>query len=280
MVNFYRNIDDSLISALDLTAKNYLKKKIENLSPPKKYVFLCPYCNFLVIVVTPKTTNTPRFCSMCGESDPFEKIQLSIEKVQALYELSQKCTSGIEIKKDRRNERILLEQCIVILATGIELFFKDFYVIGMDLMYVKNEHSLVSKFSKDIKNEFLNTGKIKERFRSDLKINIDSILDSQELKKINTLLIKRHAIVHNNGLIDKKFQSESGQTGIEYKHGFAIPISSEEINEYLTIVRETSEKFDNEFNRSYLPEFLKRINYKLNCYADKERITGGKQKNQ
>jgi len=267
MVNFYRKIDDSLMDVLDPTAKKYLKSKYRVDPSIKDYVKLCPYCSEIAITSTKINMNDPQFCSSCGESNPSEKIQYSITKVQALYELSQTCASDIDSKKDLRSERILLEQCIVVLATGIEIFFKDFYVIGMDLKYVKNEHSLVPKFFKDIKNEFVNSGKTKEKFLDDLKINLDSILNKDILKKINILMLKRNVIVHNNGFADKSFLNQSG---IDCKVGFAIPISSDEINDYISIATLISEKFDNEFNRVFLPELHKKINYKLNFWAIRE----------
>ena len=55
----------------------------------------------------------------------------------------------------------------MVLATGIEIFLKDIFAISMDLLFVKNEHSLFSKFYKESKNDFVNVGKGKEKFNSE-----------------------------------------------------------------------------------------------------------------
>jgi hypothetical protein len=49
---------------------------------------------------------------------------------------------------------------------------RDIFSSYMNLEYIKNEHTLFSKFSTGSKNEFRNIGKTIEKFKKDLKIDL------------------------------------------------------------------------------------------------------------
>jgi hypothetical protein len=146
----------------------------------------------------------------------------------------------------------------VVLATGIELFFKEMFVIGMDLKFVKNEQSLFSKFYKEAKNEFINIGKIIQKFSSDLKIDLNSILEEDLIRKLNILMLKRNVIVHNNGNADNIFISQSD---INCKIGDPIPIENKEIMDYFLIVGTMVRNVKQEMDKLIDPELLKRIEF-------------------
>lgn len=279
MDSFYVKVDNILLRMLEPHLKTTLEMQVKNMTDQfnlekernlslkdadrESYLRMCPYCNNFYLLQTRRGHVGAKFCVMCGESSPFEKITYSLEKVSILYQISTFIASNEGNKDEIKNERVLLEQCIVVLATGIEIFLKDIFAISMDLLFVKNEHSLFSKFYKESKNDFVNVGKGKEKFNSELNINLDLLLGTEILKELNVIMLKRNVIVHNNGIADKPF---TNQAGIKCNLGQPIPISTEDISHYISTVETLVNKIKEEFDISVFPELLKKASFHLNKY--------------
>lgn len=267
MNSFYIKVDTEFLDTLDIQLRTRIEKEIPCAPNCATYIRMCPYCNvFYTMYLSTEKINkkgNPKFCVHCGEPSPFDKFEYSIKKVHTLHKLVLSNEPIEEEIEKTEVERVLLEQCIVIFATGFELFLKDIYVIGMNLKFVKNECSLFSKFYKDVKNEFLNIGKLSRRFKDELDIDIKSLFGKDLYDELNLILLKRNAIVHNNGLVDKTFISQSN---ITCKPKTRIPISIEEIENYLSIAELLIEKTNQMFSDSFYPELKKKIDLNLQAY--------------
>ena len=213
MDNFYFKIDSKSLKKFSSIVQKYLKiefskhanaaeKGFKNGSikkPINHFIRMCPYCDNLYLLSIAnlpmsslKKVEDPRYCVLCGESTPSFKIKLSIEKAYKLYKISTHFLSKHKSDEDKKKQRILIEQSLVILATGIELFFKEMYIIGMDLKYTKNDKTLFIKFSKEAKNEFINIGKINQKYNEDLHLNLKTIFGEQLFKELNILMLNDH----------------------------------------------------------------------------------------
>jgi hypothetical protein len=269
MDSFYIKIDTPYLNTLDPEVRNELEKRIQSQPNITTYIRMCPYCNYIYLVsIAPDSENDLETCLKCGRSDPFDKIKLSTRKNHSLQKLLDCKISDDTGQGKRETERVLLEQCIVNFATGIEQFFREFYAIWMNLRFVKCEQSLYDKFYEDAGNDFLNTGKWKQRFK-DLELTDDSgnIIDittefTLDLKKLNTIMRKRHAIVHNNGLADKKY-NEQVDGGNKGELGKEIPISTDEINECFSTIDSITAITKNIYDRFCRSDFEKNIDTRI-----------------
>jgi len=288
MDNFYLEIDKNSLKKFSLPAQKYLKDfqlmdtNIDNLKIVKRsfYVRLCPYCNNWYLFATSRLNNKPKRkvcslfsmnkinkkiepvrCILCSEENPDYKIRLSVDKAYALFKISAQFSKIHKSYDDRKKQRILLEQCLVILATGIELFFKEMYIIGMDFKYVKNDKTLFKKFYKDERNEFINIGKVNQKYKEDLNLDLKTIFGETLFKELNLLMLKRNAIVHNNGFVDRTFKENSG---IKCKINCPIPLSIRETKQNFRSIGDAIEKFQQPYKMLILPDFISKIDYKIN----------------
>jgi hypothetical protein len=264
MENFYIKIDVEYLNSLNNPIKKKLEQIIKNSEYRKKgystFIRLCPYCNGFSLLSVPDERisefGSPKVCVVCGETNPFDKIRLCSEKASVLYSLSAYCAAGDGTEEDIRNERTLMEQSVVVDATGLEIFFRDIYSSGMNIKFVKDKYSLFTKFSNESKNDFINIDKTMKKFKTGLGIDLKKILDERDIKKINELFLKRNAIVHNNGFADNIFISQSG---IKCKIGDLVPISDQDISDYSIVIARIVEKIENEFEKIIYPEIHLRI---------------------
>lgn len=250
MDNFYIIVNEAFLATVDLKSQQKLKEIINqdinsvggDTDSRRCYIRLCPYCNAFGVLNCRKFENDdsapcglfeigdsdstfPNTCVFCGETAPYHKIKQSVKKCQILYDLYKNCSSTDLAPKNNQNERILLEQCIVVLATGIELFLKDTYVLSMDL--------------KDI-------------------------LGQKTIDTLTLLMSMRNVIVHNNGTIDLIFRNNlSKEVWEKYPIATPISITGNDIIEFINTINIVLQKIDAEFDKIIVPEILKRIETNL-----------------
>lgn len=222
------------------------------------YLFLCPYCKYAGIFWTsPRKAINPYICAVCGETDPFYKTDACLEKVRILKDMIVKFQEQSENNNnfDKKN-RILQEQCIVLLASGLEIFLRDVYSILLNVRYVKTRKTLYKKFYLESKNEFINIGKAMKKYSKDLAIDLKNKLDDNEKTSINILLNKRHLIVHNNGLVDTVFNN---QTGLKLKIRDPVPIDTTEIENNIDYIKRIMKIIGFYYKRDVGQEVIHRI---------------------
>lgn len=254
MFNSYIKLDKEFIRKIENPTQENILLYLEAISTNSElnvyttYFLFCPYCkNSLILLIDAQ----PKFCTSCGETNPFQKLENSATKASLLF--------GLVQKSEEQVTRVLLEQSIVILATCIEVFFRDIYSTILNLRHVKHGHTIIERFYNEVKNDFINTGKIRKRFK-DLGIDIKNTIGEEVVKDINLLLLKRNVIVHNNGIIDKAFLSNSGLNGCNI--GSLVEISKDEIQKSINIINDLSISLE----EIYINEFLDAVNEELIIY--------------
>jgi hypothetical protein len=242
MDNFSIQVDDNFLATLSPHLQDDLTKDIEEYSGENSgrgcFIRMCPYCTVLVAFLRSGTDDnngrTPQACAHCGETTPYDKCKQSIRKAKILCDLSVSTASkeepGEKKKEERDKERVLQEQCIVVLASGILVFLREVYGICMDLAYVKPEFSLYAKFNTGAQNDRVLLSDVVDRFKTELKMDLSEILGNDRIKKLHILMLKRDAIVYKNSRADTIFLNNSGIKG---KVGSPIPISHLEISDFI-----------------------------------------------
>lgn len=291
LTNIYHNIDETQIECLNDAQKesflHWLKtlaiqennqnlchgidaklktRKFDNIAElqaklsHRVFFGICPYCGMSGIFATSKALikehgTDPFCCVCCGETNPHEKLNGGLKKVQVMYQMLDKLKnerdkSGQINSQNPLTERVLLEQCIILLATSTEVFLKDNFCILLNIHFVRHGRSLFHRFYSDAKNDFINIGKANKSYRDNLEINLKEELGDDTLKKLNILMQKRNVIVHNLGIADSTFLNQSG---IECELRKAVPISFMEIQEYITALENVESKLnsilDDEMNK-------------------------------
>ena len=238
MDNFSIQVDDNFLATLPPHVQDDLTKDIEEYSGESSgcdcFIRMCPYCTVLVAFLRSRIDDnngkTPQACAHCGETTPYDKYKQSIRKAKILCDLSVSAASKEEPGEKKKEERVLQEQCIVVLASGILVFLREMYGICMDLTYVKPEFSLYAKFNTGAQNDRALLGDAIDRFKTELKMDLSEILGNDRIKKLHILMLKRDAIVYKNSRADTIFLNKSGIKG---KVGNPIPISHVEISDFI-----------------------------------------------
>jgi len=193
MDNFSIQVDDDFLATLPPDVQDDLTKDIEEYSGENPgcdcFIRMCPYCTVLVAFlcsgIDDNNGRTPHACAHCGETTPYDKCKQSIRKAKILYDLSVSSASKEEPGEKREEDRVLQEQCIVVLASGIEVFLREVYGICMDLAYVKPEFSLYAKFNSGAQNDRVLLGEVVDRFKTELKMDLSEILGTDRIKKLH-----------------------------------------------------------------------------------------------
>ena len=238
MDNFSIQVDDDFLATLPPDLQDDLTKDIKEYSGENSgcdcFIRMCPYCTVLVTFlrsgIDDNNDRVPQACAHCGETTPYNKYKQSIRRAKILCDLSVSCASKEEPGEKKKEGRVLQEQCLVVLASGIEVFLKEVYGICMDLAYVKPEFSLYAKFNAGAQHDRVLLDDMVERFKTELKMDLSEILGNDRIKKLHILMLKRDAIVYKNSRADTTFLNNSGIKG---KVGNQIPISQSEVSDFI-----------------------------------------------
>ena len=201
----------------------------------------------------------PFACGYCGETDPLHKADACLKKVSMLQDLITAIQEDkVGVNDCEKKVRVLLEQCIVQLATGLELFLRDTHAILMNIRFVKNSKSLYSRFHSESRNAFTNIGKASKKYKEDLGINLREKLTRREIQSLTLLVCKRHVIVHNNGVVDQTFLN---QTGSDIETGEIVSIQPEEVMRDIGLLRRVMKVIGSYYyKREVGRELVRRVN--------------------
>jgi len=249
--------------------------------PNRRFYFMfCPYCNevgWLSMaqdsskVSKSLSSSEPVACVFCGETGPFEKMNNCQKKSIMLYTLA---TGKPQVPETGETfvKRTLLEQSLVTTATGIEVFLRDVYSIVLNLRHVKPEKNLTGRFIEESRNDFINIGKAKEKYKKDLGVDLARVIRKDDLRKLDLLMAKRNVVVHNNGTVDRAFlrQIEAKglstllqQTGKKLRPGARVPVSRIELEEYLKASENCLLAISRAFELDFREAILQRIKLNL-----------------
>jgi hypothetical protein len=265
---FSLRVDDAFLATLPPDLEDELKKDIAEYSGENSGsdcgIRMCPYCAILVAFLRngtgDDTDKTPHVCAHCGETTPCDKLKQSVKKAKVLSDISLRYASNDDTGEQKEEEHVLQEQCIVILASAIELFFRELHGMCMDVQFVKPAFSLYATFNPGAHNDHASPGDVLDRFKSDLKMDLPEILGKDLITKLNILMLKRDAIVYKNSRADTIFLNNSGMHG---KVGSRVPVSPPEISDFITTAEIIVDRIERKFSTMLSAGFHDRIKTRL-----------------
>lgn len=215
----------------------------------------CAYCKRLHIIGIQgklEDVKVARYCVSCGESNIYEKANLGLKKVNNLLEVSGK----LDEVTDKELVDDLNQQILVLIATKMEVFFRDYYTTFLNMKIVKSGHSEIERFEKDCKNDFINIDKTNDRFKKELGINLKSTIGNDMYKDMKEISAYRNVIVHNNGICDKKFLGYGIGT---YNVEDTVKVKFKDINRYLETTKEAIRLVGKIYEDMYLDEVIEEL---------------------
>lgn len=167
------------------------------------------------------------FCPACGHnsvtrtySDSLRKIKVKKENISIIRQNLVETVGEDEAELVRRS---LIETCI---SDGVVAFQR--YCEG-----------LYEKYGKIPFNAFQNLEKGSKLWKTAIGYGYEKWLSSNELRELNILFQKRHLLAHQDGIVDIKYITKTGDT--YYTEGQRIVISEQDIDKLLSYLTKLSE---------------------------------------
>ncbi|WP_345978744.1 hypothetical protein [Sulfurimonas sp. HSL3-2] len=167
------------------------------------------------------------FCPACGHnsvtqtfSDSLRKIKAKIDNIDVVRKALTTASSKDEAELTCRS---LQETCI---SDGVVAFQKLC-------------EGLYEAYGKAPFNAFQRLEQGSELWEKAIKKGYADWLTSDQITKLNILFQKRHLLAHNEGIVDEKYITKSGDS--VYKVGQRIVVSPNDIESLLAILKKLSE---------------------------------------
>lgn len=237
----------------------------------------CPYCGHIDLMIWNKPYSdfkSIKYCTRCGKCSTAENIFYQISALIRMQEVHRIGYNVLKNDYDTDAQRIISYDIwhmeLVELTCILEVTLRDFY---SNLIYLKYKN-YVSGYINDIidkstNNDFMNVEKANIHYKKGLNINLKNLISESCWKSLIDLVQIRNTIVHNNGMIDDKFEKSSSFPRIKDSvEGKLIFVDTNMINGYLSNVLELFSKIEQVFDESYKAELPSLIaNYYFNSHV-------------
>jgi len=162
------------------------------------------------------------FCPACGHNSAIQTFSDSLRKIKAKKDNLEVVRSAIKESAGKDEAeltcRSILETCI---NDGVMAFQR--YCEG-----------IYAQYGEPPFNAFQRLHQVDELWLKATEKGLNDWLDDEELKVLNVLYNKRHILSHNEGLVDDKYLSKSGDE--TYKEGQRIVVSQENIDVFVSLL--------------------------------------------
>lgn len=231
-----------------------------------KFIFsYCPNCHDVTLICNSYTGMDEirglKFCINCGDAHFMEKAIISNNRIKVFRE-----SIDISNFKNDLSRRLHLQQLVVMIATQLEFFLKDYYAAILNMRLIKFRHSAYKRFIKDCGNDFINPGKTHKRLKDELSIPLKELIGKNRYKLLNKLSSYRNVIIHNNGFADLNFISNGNA---EYSLGEEVQIYDCDIDDYLRAFKMTLIILMQIYNDEFIPILTSNINRYIIDIIDK-----------
>jgi len=242
--------DDKAANKIQLTT--LLNDQKANQSTKHLHLLLCAYCRQTGRTWTPIERGDPKYCVFCGRCSPVVSLDKNLQKAESLLELASLSRSVIV----EEAQRVLLEQAIVVVVTGLEIMFREAYCLMRDHKHVIFGDTLFPTLYSESRNEFLNMGITNSKFKKELKYNIEESIGKSTYQTIAAVYFKRHVIVHNASNIDIDYISQTGMDKAFLNQ--RLPLSVEDVRDSIRCARSIAEALRPLLQASVLDLFERR----------------------
>lgn len=302
--DIYHLVDESFISRFDSLQSSFMKNYyydfyklycIQNKRSPlsendffnnmrrrkiKLVQVCCPYCGnmkLFIIKGTLSDVSNLNYCTKCGKHSAAENAFFQFSR---FIRIQQFHLSGLRKLKENHdiNELKIMSYDIyqlelIALTSIVEVLLRDFFDSFVYLKY-KNSRTpyLDSIIHKNTGNDFMKIDKANIHYKKALDIDLHIHITKECWDSLVDLVQIRNTLVHNNGLIDKKFRTS--KTFFRIRNlikGDLIFIDEQIINRYQKYVVELLSAITNLFNTQYQKQLHNLVsNYYFNSKPEME----------
>lgn len=156
---------------------------------------------------------------------------------------------------------------LVELTSILEATLRDFYTNLIYLKYKNYESSYIDDvIEKSTNNDFMNIEKANKHYKTGLDVNLKELISDDCWKSLIDLVQIRNTIIHNNGMVDDKFEKSPSFSRLKDSvEGKLIFVDSNMISTYLSCVLELLGEIEQVFDKFYEDELHSLIaNYYFN----------------
>ena len=257
-----------------LTSEDFFKNM--HLRRFQLYQLCCPYCGTVSLCIHDKKESKTagyNFCHSCGRTSTLKNIQKHLARFVRIKRMNRISIQAVAEHRPETEKWLLAYDCyqieIIELASIIEVLFRDYFDALLFISCESKKDSFLEKIvRKYTGNDFMNIEKTNDIYKKAFGIEIRKNLNAETWDDLLDIVNLRNMIVHNNGQVDKRFESTS--TFRRWKDRVDIPlikIEDEDIAKLLSSVIDAVTIISN----LYLKEYYQRRNRVIaNYYFNKE----------
>lgn len=228
----------------EIIEKNTSHPEVGSVDP---WYFICPFCRVEGKLLTASTNSgTPKFCTRCGKTAPLNALEKSLQNTDALLVLASK----MNLKSEQDTKAVLVEQGLVTVITGLEVFLRQTYSLIYDLHHVVYGKSLYSDIYPKTRSDFLNLGAATSQIRKLTSFNLKKEISEDRYKFLSTMYSARHIIVHNSSQKDKEFINQTSAPDSDL--GKPLKLTIPEVRRAKSIAFEITKKLDSKLREVIL----------------------------
>lgn len=186
----------------------------------------CPFCNFKYEVI-----GSAFFCPKCGKNSVIQTFDKTLEKIVSTIKNINVIKESVA-NKDEAQMIIdsLKENAIINIVTSFQVL-------------CEYKYKELNPNQKIRKNVFQNLIEGSNLFDELINVKYTDFISNNEYNKLNVCFQKRHCLEHKNGIIDEDYIIKT--KALKEKIGQRIVISSNEILDYISIVKKLCSKIIN-----------------------------------
>lgn len=208
--------------------KHYLERDI-------KKVTSCSKCNgsFALYGIS-------YFCPFCGPRDHLDVFLENVELTKKKMHIDDLLGSGKEILHNEGLQTDLVENALKDCITIFEGYCKNMYVAHQ---LARKPNVDEKQLRKSIGTSFQNIKKSNSLFNQDFGFEIVNAIEEKDLKKVINCFSKRHALIHNLGIIDLKYIEQTGDYAKML--GRRVIVNAQEVKTLLELIVKLIMSLDN-----------------------------------
>ena len=279
LCDFYNGYDPSIGVQMTLSSRHEDKNGNlfgMHLRRFQLYQLCCPYCGTVSLCIHDKKESKTagyNFCHSCGRTSTLKNIQKHLARFVRIKRMNRISIQAVAEHRPETEKWLLAYDCyqieIIELASIIEVLFRDYFEALLFISCESKKDSFLKKIvRKYTGNDFMNIEKTNDIYKKAFGIEIRKNLNAETWDDLLDIVNLRNMIVHNNGQVDKRFESTS--TFRRWKDRVDIPlikIEDEDIAKLLSSVIDAVTIISN----LYLKEYYQRRNRVIaNYYFNKE----------
>ena len=226
-----------------LTSEDFFKNM--HLRRFQLYQLCCPYCGTVSLCIHDKKESKTagyNFCHSCGRTSTLKNIQKHLARFVRIKRMNRISIQAVAEHRPETEKWLLAYDCyqieIIELASIIEVLFRDYFEALLFISCESKKDSFLEKIvRKYTGNDFMNIEKTNDIYKKAFGIEIRKNLNAETWDDLLDIVNLRNMIVHNNGQVDKRFESTS--TFRRWKDRVDIPlikIEDEDIAKLLSSV--------------------------------------------